>query len=104
MKLFFSLMLSTGILLTQMHVYAEDCLQQPNRNCVDLCKADPGNILNRRIESRIEIGEYHGGSCSNSDHGETYPGEKVTIRYKVVYFEVCRDLRYEKIETVTLCN
>ncbi|MBC7457350.1 MAG: hypothetical protein H7235_03670 [Bdellovibrionaceae bacterium] len=98
------LMLVIGVFLTQMNVYAEDCLQQPNKNCVDLCKVDPGNVLNRRIESRVKISERQSGSCRISDHGESYLGDKVSIDYNVVYFEVCRDLRYERIETVTLCN
>ena len=68
MKYCYRLILYPTVFLYQMQVQAEDCLQQVKKNCVDLCIEDPGNRLNRRIESRVKLSEVRDGSCKITDH------------------------------------
>jgi len=97
MKCFYSLILFPCLFLYQIPARAEDCIQQAKKNCVDLCAVDPGNGLNRRTESRVKLSEDRIGSCTITNHGESYLGDKIRIKYRATYFEFCSDYRYEKI-------
>lgn len=87
-----------GFLFMAVNASAADCIQGPKKNCMDLCRSDPGNSLNTKIESTEKLNEFRDGSCKLYDHGEVYSGTRITTIDRVTYFEDCADLRTVKIE------
>ena len=76
-----------------------DCRSEPGVNCVDLCRADPGNRLNSTNRSETEISRSYGGICQMNDGPDRVQGRSVTIQYKIATYSICSGKWFESVIT-----
>ena len=64
-------------------------------NCVDLCKADPGNRLNTTDTSETKISEVSQGTCRTFDGPDRATGQLVITTYRLRSYNICSERYYE---------
>ena len=96
-------LLSTMLITYSGVCLSMDCLETPGKNCVDLCKVDPGNRLNLRDFERKEISRQYVRSCVGSGYNRGLSGKIYRVNGVVRYFSICTQ-QWEESQTGCIVN